>query len=50
MCVLVEAGGSGGVIAIDRKANISMPFNSSGMYRASKSSTGKTVVAIFKDK
>ncbi len=47
--VLVKAGGSGGVIAIDRKANITMPFNSSGMYRASKSSVGEDFVAIFKD-
>lgn len=48
--VLVEAGGSGGVIIIDKNANIAMPFNSSGMYRASKSSNtpNKTFVAIFK--
>lgn len=48
--ILVNAGGSGGVIIIDKNANIAMPFNSSGMYRASKSSTApnKTYVAIFK--
>ena len=47
--VLVEAGGNGGIISIDAKGNIAMPFNSSGMYRASRSSDGKTFVGIFKD-
>lgn len=47
--VLVKAGGSGGVIAIDAKGNIAMPFNSEGMYRASKSSNGETSVGIFHD-
>lgn len=46
--VLVEAGGSGGVIAIDVKGNISMPFNSKGMYRASRKSGEQAQVAIFK--
>lgn len=45
--VLVEAGGSGGVIAIDAKGNITMPFNSEGMYRASMSSIGPSFVGIF---
>ncbi|GLX82210.1 isoaspartyl peptidase/L-asparaginase family protein [Thalassotalea eurytherma] len=48
--VLVEAGGNGGVIAIDAKGNISMPFNSAGMYRASRVAGQKPYVAIFKDK
>lgn len=47
--VLVKAGGSGGVIVIDKDGNITMPFNSSGMYRASKSSTAGEFVGIFKD-
>lgn len=46
--VLVKAGGSGGVIAIDRKGNITMPFNTSGMYRASIDVEGNVEVAIFK--
>jgi L-asparaginase / beta-aspartyl-peptidase len=45
--VLVKAGGSGGIIAIDAKGNIAMPFNSKGMYRASKSSNGQSFVGIF---
>ena len=47
--VLVKAGGSGGIIAIDTAGNITMPFNSTGMYRASKSSNGDEFVGIFKD-
>lgn len=47
--VLVKAGGSGGVIAIDAKGNIAMPFNSEGMYHASKSSNGETSVGIFRN-
>ncbi len=47
--VLVAAGGSGGIIAIDVAGNITMPFNSTGMYRASKSSNGEEFVGIFKD-
>jgi len=31
---LGEIGGSGGLIAVDRSGNISLPFNSPGMYRA----------------
>ncbi|GLP96466.1 isoaspartyl peptidase/L-asparaginase [Paraferrimonas sedimenticola] len=46
--VLVEAGGSGGVIAVDAQGNVSMPFNSEGMYRASRKSGEAAVVAIWK--
>lgn len=31
---LVEKGGSGGIIAVDKLGNIAMPHNSPGMYRA----------------
>ncbi|CCQ12367.1 Isoaspartyl aminopeptidase [Pseudoalteromonas luteoviolacea B = ATCC 29581] len=47
--VLAPIGGTGGVIIVDSKGNISMPFNTPGMYRASKSSTSPTYVAIFKE-
>ena len=46
---LVKAGGSGGVIAIDRKGNISMPFNSEGMYRGYRTSEGAAGIFIFAD-
>ncbi|KGJ94462.1 isoaspartyl peptidase/L-asparaginase family protein [Colwellia psychrerythraea] len=47
--VLMPVGGTGGVIIIDTKGNISLPFNTKGMYRASKSSNQATYVGIFKD-
>ena len=47
--VLVKAGGDGGVIAIDAKGNVAMPFNSAGMYRASVDINGEVKVAIYKD-
>ena len=47
--VLVEAGGDGGVIAIDPSGNIAMPFNTPGMYRASVDVDGNVVVAIYGD-
>lgn len=46
--VLMPVGGTGGVIIVDNKGNISMPFNTKGMYRAAKSSTQATKVAIFR--
>ena len=46
--VLEPIGGTGGVIIIDTQGNISLPFNTSGMYRASKSNTQATYVGIFK--
>lgn len=47
--VLVEAGGSGGVIALDPQGNIAMPFNTSGMYRASVDVNGEVFVEIYGD-
>jgi beta-aspartyl-peptidase (threonine type) len=47
--VLVEAGGSGGVIAIDPRGNIAMPFNTNGMYRASIDVNGEVFVGIYGD-
>lgn len=46
---LVAQGAEGGLIAIDAKGNIAMPFNSAGMYRAYKKSDGKSEVKIYKD-
>jgi beta-aspartyl-peptidase (threonine type) len=39
---------SGGVIAIDRKGNIAMPFNSAGMYRGFIKAGGKAETFIYK--
>jgi L-asparaginase / beta-aspartyl-peptidase len=45
---LKEAGGEGGLIAIDRAGRIAMPFNSAGMYRGYVL-PGKRDIAIYKD-
>lgn len=45
---LTKLGGTGGVIGIDRKGNIAMEFNTSGMFRGYIKSTGEREVAIFK--
>lgn len=45
--VLVKAGGSGGIVALDKDGNISMTFNTSGMYRG-YAKKGERKTAIFK--
>ena len=44
---LKSLGGEGGVITMDQKGNIAMPFNSAGMYRASIDVDGHVSVEIF---
>ncbi|GAB4168925.1 MAG: isoaspartyl peptidase/L-asparaginase [Wenzhouxiangellaceae bacterium] len=46
---LVEAGGAGGVIAIDPEGGIVMVFNTPGMYRAAIDRDGRLSVQIFRD-
>ena len=46
---LVEMEGSGGIIALDPRGNISLTFNSDGMYRASVDTKGKVYTGIYKD-
>ncbi len=45
---LVKAEGSGGIIAIDKDGNVSMTFNSEGMYRG-YAKPGERVVGIYKN-
>ena len=45
---LTELGGTGGVIGLDRKGNIAMEFNTSGMFRGYIRSNGEKEVLIFK--
>ena len=45
---ILELGGDGGLIAVDTKGNIAMPFNTEGMYRAFKTSKGDKEIAIYK--
>jgi len=44
---LVKFGGEGGLIAIDTKGNICLPFNSEGMYRAWKTHDTEINTSIF---
>ena len=46
---LLPAGGTGGVIAVDKEGNYSMPFNTSGMFRGAATSDGTRFTAIYKD-
>jgi L-asparaginase / beta-aspartyl-peptidase len=46
---LVAFGGEGGLIAIDFNGDICLPFNSEGMYRASKKNNEETFVGIYKE-
>jgi beta-aspartyl-peptidase (threonine type) len=45
---LAEIGGDGGLIAVDKDANVTLPFNTEGMYRG-YIEKGKPVVKIYKD-
>lgn len=44
---LVESGGEGGVIALDRHGNIAMPYNTEGMYRGTIRQDGQPQVLIY---
>lgn len=44
-----ELGGDGGIIAIDKNGNVSMEFNTAGMYRAHMNAEGELVVGIYKE-
>ena len=43
-----KLGGSGGLIAIDKKGEITLPFNTNGMYRGYADHDGKFVVEIYR--
>lgn len=47
--VLANAGGDGGVIAVDRRGRITMPFNTEGMYRAAIHRDGRLELALYGD-
>ncbi len=44
---LLPAGGTGGVIILDAAGNVSMPFNTEGMYRGFKTSKAGTQIGIY---
>ena len=46
---LKAAGGEGGIIAVDPRGNIVMEFNSEGMFRAMRDSSGRRQIAIYRE-
>ncbi|MBA2378479.1 MAG: isoaspartyl peptidase/L-asparaginase [Blastocatellia bacterium] len=44
---LTEIGGEGGLIAVDGRGNVTLPFNSDGMYRASVTADGEFIIDIY---
>ena len=46
---LTKLGGTGGVVALDNKGNMSFEFNTAGMYRASMNDAGELVLKIYKE-
>jgi beta-aspartyl-peptidase (threonine type) len=43
-----KMGGDGGLIALDKKGNMTMPFNTEGMYRGAITADGKIEISIYK--
>ena len=46
---LVKMDGEGGMIGVDAAANVSMIFNSAGMYRGMRNSEGENLIGIYND-
>jgi L-asparaginase / beta-aspartyl-peptidase len=44
---VARLGGDGGLVAVDRRGNVVMPFNSEGMYRACVDRRGRKTLEIF---
>ena len=42
-------GGEGGLIAVDAMGNVSMPFNSEGMYRGYITNKGRPITYIYRE-
>jgi len=45
---VAKLGGTGGLIAIDHQGNVTLPFNTSGMYRGYVDANGKFVIEIYR--
>ena len=46
---LPALGGDGGLIAVDKEGNITLPFCTEGMYRGFVREDGKQTVKIYKE-
>jgi L-asparaginase / beta-aspartyl-peptidase len=49
MLKLKEMGGEGGIIGVDKNGNITMTFNSEGMFRGAYDNKGRKTIAIYRD-
>ena len=49
METLSDAGGTGGVIALDAQGRVAMPFNTEGMYRGTITRSGRVTTMIYGD-
>ena len=47
LSLVARIGGDGGLVALDRRGNVAMPFNSEGMFRACVGADGRRFVAIY---
>ncbi|HEU4717244.1 MAG TPA: isoaspartyl peptidase/L-asparaginase [Bacteroidia bacterium] len=47
--VLKNAGGEGGLIAVDHDGNIALPFNTPGMYRAWTDASGNIRTGVYRE-
>ena len=45
-----DLGGDGGMVALDKNGNIAWDFNTEGMYRGYKKSTGENIIEIYAQK
>ena len=45
---LLPIEGEGGMIGVDSQGNVSMIFNSAGMYRGMRNNSGEKIIAIYK--
>src|SRR5437588_1240675 len=45
---VAKLGGNGGLIAIDHQGNVTLPFNTSGMYRGYVDANGKFAIEIYR--
>lgn len=46
---ILKLGGDGGLIAVDNNGNITLPFNTEGMYRGYKKSNNENGIFIYKE-
>jgi beta-aspartyl-peptidase (threonine type) len=47
LAVIARLGGNGGLVAIDRRGNLAMPFNSPGMFRACIRRDGTSLIKVY---